>query len=142
MQASITRDMKFAHSVGVPVLTAIAAFYLLLVVAPFFLLGVHQQPTNLIIGGMFDPKGLAPYSTLSSDPGYWLYVLTMLTMIATPIVVVIIAPLVGLYLKRHWQRISAAQRTLALAIFTGSIALVLFFFTSPLNRLILTWWLD
>ncbi len=130
------------HRIFTAVLLVVTGVYLLMVVAPFFVLGIHQQPVNLVIGGMFDPKGLAPYSYDSAEFGYYLYVASILVIIGTPIVAGMFAGALLLHVLCNWGTLQPVQRVWSLGTGLLGLGLGLFFFTSPLARLIMIWFLD
>jgi len=135
MNRTRPQDFRFMHWLIVPVLLIVAGLYGLLTIAPFFMLGLHQQPANLVIGGAFDPKGLPGLHPLVHSIGF-------LLILITPIMIAIFGPLLLIYARRHWTLIPRTERLLITSVGIGSLALLVFMFTSPLARLITTWWLD
>ena len=130
-----SQDSHFTRRLILLVLLSTAGLYGLLTIAPFFVPGLHQQPANLVIGGAFDPKGL---------PGLHaaVYTIGFLLIIIAPIVISIFAPLILMHSWRRWSAIPAPERLMTSAVGAICLALLVFIFTSPLGRLIMTWWLD
>ncbi len=114
--------------------------YVLLVVAPFFVYGIHQQPHNQIIGGRFDPKGYWPFDYRTSI-GEFLNVLAIMVMITSPIWSVGFGLIFGVGFVRLWGWRFTAQRRLITLCWFLNIAVLGFTFT-PLGRLILAWHMD
>lgn len=114
--------------------------YVLLVVAPFFIYGIHQQPHNQIIGGRFDPKGywLFDYQTTI---GSFLNILAVSVMVTSPIWSVGFGLIFGIGFVRLWGWQFATQHRLITLCLLLNIGVLWFTFT-PLGRLILAWHMD
>lgn len=122
------------HNVVLLLVVAAVAIYLSSVVLPFFLLGLDQQPADLVRGGLFDPKDY-PLT------GGWLRVVGILAVVIAPIMVVVLSGAALLWAVRH--RALLMQRTrvsigLSILIAAGLWVFIL----SPPGRLILTWFMD
>ena len=117
----------------------VAGLYLVLVVGTFYAHGLYSQPANLVLGGYFDPKSLAPYA--DGWLSHALYVLASVSMVA---VIGMGVPLLGatvFLLGREYRRLSGHERALSsLGLAVMGLALVLVF--SPWGRFIGSWWLD
>ncbi|MBZ0288874.1 MAG: hypothetical protein K8I30_14755 [Anaerolineae bacterium] len=119
---------------------AIFAAYVLLLVMPFFALGLHQQPVEAVRYGAFDPKGYGFYSGDGTYPNS-LLILTGLMMLVGPIWEVIWGGVLFLSLWKYRPHFSSRQRLLAGLALVASTSVVAFMF-SPLGRLIFAWYLD
>jgi hypothetical protein len=118
----------------------VCAVYGLLVVLPFFALGLHLEPANAVRGGMFDPKGYAFYSSDQTYPNP-LLILTILVMLVTPIWTVIWGSVAALTLGKYWRLLRGNQRFLGGLALLASVSLIAFVF-SPFGRLVMTWLID
>jgi len=112
---------------------AIALFFAS-IVAPFYALGLHLEPANLVAGGSFDPKGFE----LTSG---WLRLVGFLTLTLGPLAVTICGGVIAFRLIRRGEQLPSRWRTYAWISCAATIGLWLFIF-SPLGRLILAWFLD
>ncbi len=114
--------------------------YMLLVIAPFFIHGIHQQPPNQVIGGRFDPKGYWPFDYRTSI-GSFLNVLAIIVMATSPIWSAAFGLLFSVGFVRLWGWRFNAQRRLMTLCWLLNIAVLGFIFT-PLGRLIIAWHMD
>jgi hypothetical protein len=114
--------------------------YVLLVVMPFFALGLHQQPVEAVRYGAFDPKGYGFYSGDGIYPSL-LLMLTGLMMLVGPIWEVIWGGVLFLSLWKYRSHFGNKQRLLAGLALVASISVITFMF-SPSGRLIFAWYLD
>lgn len=135
LNLSQSHDAPFTRRLILLILLSTAGLYGLLTIAPFFMLGLHQQPVNLVMGGAFDPKYLPGLNAV-------VYTVGFLLIIIAPIVISIFAPLILMHSWRRWSAIPVPERLMTSIIGAGCVALLVFMFTSPLARLIMTWWLD
>lgn len=138
-EAGIDNRVAFYRFCMIASLISIS-IYVLLVIAPFFLYGIHQQPHNQIIGGRFDPKGywLFDYRTTL---GNLMNILAILVMATSPIWSAAFSFLFGVGFVRLWGWQFAAQRRLVTVCWLLNIAVLGFIFT-PLGRLIIAWHMD
>lgn len=112
----------------------IIALFIASIVAPFYALGLHLEPANLVAGGSFDPKGF-------ELTGGWLRLVGLLTLTLGPLAVTICAGIIAFRLIRSGGQLPARLRTYAWISCAAAIGLWLFIF-SPMGRLILAWFLD
>ncbi len=112
----------------------------LLVVVPYFALGLHLQPTENVIGGQFDPKGFSLYLG-DSGTGNIFYLLTILVMMFAPVVGIALSIFCGVWLVRRWGKLNLRQYLIGGAAMLMGISLILFLL-SPLGRVIYTWMFD
>lgn len=112
----------------------------LLVVVPYFALGLHLQPIGSVMGGQFDPKGFSPY--LSGSPaGDIFYLLTILVMMFAPIIGIALSIFCGVWLARRWGKLNLKQYLMGGAAMLMGASLLLFLL-SPLGRVIYLWMFD
>lgn len=134
---TITFKRTFAYCMWAVLLGSIV--YTLLVVLPFFALGLHLQPENMVRGGVFDPKGYRMYGdgTYASI----LMMLTYIVMLLGPIWQMVFGGSLFITMARFWPFFPPRQHRIGLLAIFVSIGAIGFIF-SPLGRLIMTWWLD
>ncbi|MCC6613095.1 MAG: hypothetical protein IT320_06420 [Anaerolineae bacterium] len=125
-QSSIT---PFMLVIGIAV-----ALFLVSIVAPFYALGLHLEPANLVAGGSFDPKGF-------ELTGGWLRMVGFLTLTLGPLAVAVCGGLIAFRLLRRGDQLPSRLRLYGVISCAAAIGLWLFIF-SPLGRLILAWFLD
>jgi hypothetical protein len=112
--------------------------YVLFVGVPFFALGLHEQPVDLVASGAFDPGGLPFYLT---PIGQMIHLVGFCSVfpgfVCLPSLNI---PLIWVLLRRwtHWSR---WQRRLGLlAVLVSFFTLGLMFL--PPGRVIVAWFLD
>ncbi len=129
-----------AYRLGIILLLTIIAIYLGLVIAPFFIYGVNQQPYFEVIGGVFDPKGY-PLFDYNTDFGSILHLAAILMIVIAPAWSIIFGGVLSLHLVRYWRWLLKSERRFRVAILLVNLALLAFMF-SPLGRLIIIWHMD
>jgi hypothetical protein len=134
--------LKPIRTVRLSALGALGIFaaYGILVVFPFFALGLHNQPVEAIRGGMFDPKGFPIYSSDQISPNV-LLMTSILIHITAPVWQTIWGSLLALTLYRHWGQLSSRQRWLG-GIGLAASVIFMAILLSPTGRLMLTWLID
>lgn len=113
---------------------------LLLTIVPFFMYGLHLQPSSAVALGAYDPKSFPPFAgnTPLSIVVYWF---AILLLVFVPLWAVPLSLVTASITLRFRPQISARlQYTALLAVLAGA-GLTLFSFTS-LGRLLLVWLLD
>jgi hypothetical protein len=113
--------------------------YVLLVIFPFFALGLHLQPENMVRGGMFDPKGYAMYG--DGTYGNILSLATIVVLLIAPIWELVFGGALVVTLGRYWPFFPPRQRLIGLVAMLVSVGVTGFIF-SPLGRLIMVWRMD
>jgi hypothetical protein len=108
------------------------------VILPFYALGLHSQPIDLVAGGQFDPKGIAFYQ---SPIGSVVYLLGLLQYIALPCILLAFAPLMLLSMLRHWPLLRWQWKLSGVSLMLAASALLLFMFFGT-GRLIFIWFID
>jgi hypothetical protein len=108
-------------------------------VVPFFALGLHLQPANLVRGGMFDPKGYPMYG--DGTYGSILSMATISVLLIGPIWEMVFGGTLTVTLARYWSFFPRRQRLFGILVAAVSLGMIAFIF-SPLGRLIMTWRMD
>lgn len=116
------------------IIGAAIVLFFVSIVAPFYALGLHLEPPNLVAGGSFDPKDFAL-------TGGWLRLVGFFTLILAPLAVTICGGLSAVSLIMRQEQITGRLRTRAILSCAAALGLWLFIF-SPLGRLILAWFMD
>lgn len=130
------RTFRFCMSV----LAVCVVMDVVLVIAPFYIYAINQQPELMVIGGNFDPKGY-PMFYYQSPLGGIIYLISFFTMLTAPIFIVFFGGILSVRLARYWDYLLPRQRRLGSLVLLMSMALLIFTF-SPLGRLIFTWHMD
>ncbi|MBE0691448.1 MAG: hypothetical protein IH587_15120, partial [Anaerolineae bacterium] len=116
------------------VIGAAIVLFFVSIVAPFYALGLHLEPANLVAGGSFDPKDFAL-------TGGWLRWLGFFTLMIAPLAVAISGGLIAIRLIKRGQQLPSRLRLYGVLGCAAALGLWLFIL-SPLGRLILAWFLD
>jgi hypothetical protein len=116
-----------------------AVVYALLIIFPFFALGLHLQPENMVRGGMFDPKGYAIYG--DGTYGNILSLATISVLLIAPIWELVFGGALVVTLGRYWPFFPRHQQRIGILAVMVSIGVIGFIF-SPLGRLIMVWRMD
>lgn len=113
--------------------------YLAFVVLPFFAYGIHLLPSNLVAGGVFDPKGYPIYT--DAVFGAPLRLITLIALPITPALVIAFGGFLLMSLPRGLKRLTRAERVAGVLVISASLAFVVMAF-SPLGMLIMRWHMD
>jgi hypothetical protein len=109
--------------------------YVLLVIAPFFMFGIHTVPRAYIYSGMLDPKSPSLYGDSS------ILEVTYAVMWFVPVLGIATAIVLGRQLLIKQAQLTRWHRILTgAAILAGTSMTV--FAVSPLGRTIYTWLMD
>lgn len=127
-----------AYRISCLIVAVILVLTVVCSVLPFYVLGINQQPVNLVIGGQFDPKGQAFYQ---STFGSLVYVVGIIMLVAAPIALIGYTPVLLWSSHREWKVLSASWKITGLLLVTVSFTLLLFLYTGA-GKLILTWLMD
>ena len=119
-------------------LLVFSAGYLLLCLAPFYANGLHLQPTPSIVGGAFDPKGLAPYNWAAVGP--WILGAALISWQCIAILTPLFSLALAATLTRAWGGLKSQERTLLLGVLVLSLLLALSSWTT--HTIVLTWLVD
>jgi hypothetical protein len=121
--------------------------YLLIVVMPFFVLGIHLQPADQVATGDFDPTNPTKYPLYgyfgefgTSQPTI-LWMATLLVLLVTPFLEMVLGSSLFIMLLRNRTLFPQKQQLIGRVAAFASISLILFA-ASPLGRLIMGWWVD
>src|SRR5689334_11689057 len=96
-------EAKLMYQIGCGLITLVVVLTVLFSILPFYLLGLHQQPQNLVTSGLFDPKGLAFYQT---PLGTVAYIVGVVLYLAVPVSFAIFVPLILGSMIRSWRQLS------------------------------------
>lgn len=146
------KQMAIAYAGGIPMLVKTSRIYrwtligstglisaiIMLIILPFILHGIHQQPVSMVLNGAFDPKGFAPFA---SDNGRTLYNLTTLIILITPIWCIFSAGWVSISLIKHWRELKSRHRVIGLTVLL-MVSMFIMFLLSPNGRVMFAWFLD
>jgi hypothetical protein len=111
--------------------------YVLFIVVPYFVNGLHNEPAAQVEGGWFDPKGLWPYDTAIGP----VLVMAMAMTIAMSWVFAALISISGVVLAAGGAWLATAERIAALAATAMGVAFVLFLFSDTGGHLA-AWALD
>jgi hypothetical protein len=116
--------------------------YALIVVMPFFVLGIHLQPADRVAAGFFDPTNLPLYGgDFGRIYGNIFWMATILVLIFTPLLEMVFGSILFIMLLRNRTLFPQKQHFVGSFAAFASMSLVLFA-ASPFGRLILAWWVD
>lgn len=118
----------------------LAIVFAFLVILPYFTLGMHLQPTDMVVSGRFDPKGFSLYSDTPQSENV-LYVLTITVALIAPFVGIVLSIVSGVRLLKHWRSLSLKQHLMGGAALLTSASLLLFVL-SPFGRILYLWMMD
>lgn len=111
-----------------------AVIYILLIILPFYVYGLHQQPVELVRGGNFDPKGYPLYASALGWAAFVVLVCGSIWMAGGGLALASV-------LARKGRHLPTGQRLLgAAAVFASASTLV--FMISPWGWLIVVWLMD
>jgi hypothetical protein len=131
-------EAKSMYQIWCGIITIVVVMAILFSILPFYVFGLHQQPTNLVIGGHFDPKMMEFYET---PIGKVIYVAGIILFIGTPVAFAIFLPLIVITMARSWRLLSRNWRVYGVLLLAICGALALFMYVGA-GRLILTWFMD
>jgi hypothetical protein len=140
MQLSQTpnSEAKTLYQIWCVMISVVVVITLLFSILPFYVFGLHQQPTNLITGGQFDPKGMEFYQT---PLGTIAYIAGILLYLGVPVAFAVFLPLIVISMARSWHGLSRNWRVYGVLLLGACAALALFMYVGA-GRLILTWFMD
>lgn len=118
-----------------PLLAAVVAAFLALVVLPFFLYGLHLQTDPAILFRDFDPKDRFPYDF---RPAYYV---AALAAAFGPFASAPLAVVTPFTLALTWRTLGRTGRWAGLAMWLTGAATLLFLQT-PLGHNVMVWFLD
>ena len=114
--------------------------FALLVVLPFFALGLHVQPALVVAFGALGPEAFPLYSANFMNPNP-LPMLAIWVMLGAPIWGAIFGGSLLLMLGKFWGRLSYRYRlTGILAVLAGATPILFLFL--PIGRILFGWWMD
>ncbi|MFN8375600.1 MAG: hypothetical protein U0694_22335 [Anaerolineae bacterium] len=133
-----TNTNPFAYRVYATAISVLLLLTVLCSIVPFYAFGLDRQPVNQIIGGHFDPKGLAFYQ---SPLGVVMYPLGIILYIATPLFLTAFVPLLLFSMARSWRALTWRWQAYGALLLVAAGSLMVFMFVGS-GRLILTWFMD
>lgn len=120
------------------ILLAIVVTYILSALVPYYANGVAWQPVNLVSGGTFDPKGLAPFNW--SVVGFVWSMAAILSMIGVSFIVPVYSILLGGATLLAWKTLAQKQKFELLFVLGLSLLLATGVWT--FYRIVQTWLAD
>lgn len=136
-QAQISHN-PFTYRFCLTIITILLLSIVVFTILPFYAFGLHNQPTNEITGGHFDPKGMAFYQT---PLGTLVYLLGIIMFIATPIFLTAFVPIMLMSMARNWNMLTWRWQAYGAGLLVVCAAIVLFLYAGT-GRLILIWFMD
>lgn len=118
-------------------LLIVSLVFFLMVVLPFYSLGLYTQTEWDVITGALGPEAFAPYGgTPNFLPG-----LAVLVMLAAPVWGVLFGFSVLLMLGALWRYLSDRQRKLGLVAVVAAVMPTLYLLL-PTGRIVFSWWMN
>ena len=133
-----SHEQVFSYRFNVTVILILTAALCLLIVLPFFGLGLQLEPAYAVANGAYDPKG---YPFFQSGPGSLVHLLGMISLAVAPVGVIAFGLRLAFLALRNWRGWSVERRRLAVITLVVGVGLIAFLF-SDAGRVVTSWYVD
>jgi hypothetical protein len=138
LSASLHKQARALAGAAAIVALAFCAAYVLFCLVPYYANGIHLQPTNLVTGGAFDPKDLAPYNW--GNLGFLFLAGAYMSFIGVAFFVPVTILLLVASTAFAWRTLATRERVLFVAATVASVLATLSVWS--VYRIVATWLAD